>query len=126
MDNKYFDIARKRAREVLQDQDRVVKLFFGIGRKLQDSILEFSKIGERIKVLVRMLKAYVGGKYRFIPWKSIIVLTAVLLYFIMPLDLVPDFIPVTGYLDDFALIMWLFNHLQDDINTFLWWEKRFN
>jgi len=126
MDNSYFNIAKKRATGVLKDHNRVVKLFFGIGRKLKDSNLEFSGIGNRIKVLVRMLKAYVGGKYRVVPWKSIIVVTAVLIYFVMPFDLMPDFIPVTGYIDDFALVMWLFNHLEDDINTFLWWEKKFS
>jgi len=73
--------------------------------------------------MVRMVKAYVNGQYRAVPWKSIIVLTSVLIYFFMPLDLIPDFIPVTGYIDDFSLIFWAFNHLKDDINTYLWWEE---
>lgn len=124
MQNEFFETAKRKAKDVLKDQDRVVKLFFGIGQKLQNSNLEFSKIGDKVKVLARMLRAYVDGTYRVVPWKSIIVLTAVLIYFVMPIDLIPDIVPVTGYIDDFALIMWLFNHLQDDINTFLWWEKQ--
>ena len=81
-------------------------------------------MADRIKVLARMVKAYITGHYKIIPWKSIIIITAVLIYFIMPLDLIADFIPVTGYLDDFSLVLWVFGHLKDDINTFVWWEQQ--
>jgi len=41
-----------------------------------------------------------------------------LLYFINPLDIIPDIIPVTGYLDDLSLIIWIVSSIEKDIRKF--------
>jgi uncharacterized membrane protein YkvA (DUF1232 family) len=80
-------------------------------------------LAEKVTTLTRMIKAYVSGEYKIIPWGSIVKMIAVLMYFISPIDFIPDFIPILGLTDDFALIMWLFNSLKDDFNDFEAWEK---
>lgn len=80
-------------------------------------------LAEKVTTLTRMIKAYVSGEYKIIPWGSIVKMIAVLLYFVSPIDFIPDFIPILGLTDDFALIMWLFNSLKDDFNDFEAWEK---
>ena len=80
-------------------------------------------LAEKVTTLTRMIKSYVSGEYKIIPWGSIVKMIAVLLYFISPIDFIPDFIPILGLTDDFALIMWLFNSLKDDFNDFEAWEK---
>ena len=62
----------------------------------------------------------VGGSMRFaqdlvalfryfmdpdVAWQRKTVVVAALLYFIMPIDAVPDLAPFVGYLDDFGVIM---------------------
>lgn len=123
MDNRYFNIAKNRAKYIFRDKQKLIRLLLGVARKISTNNFEFKSIRTKLKVILRMVRAYAVGKYKLIPWKSIILLTAVLIYFLMPLDLMPDFIPVTGYIDDFSLLLWVYNHLQDDINTFVWWEE---
>lgn len=37
-------------------------------------------------------------------------------YFILPIDIIPDFIPVLGFTDDLAVLMWALNRVSSNIN----------
>jgi uncharacterized membrane protein YkvA (DUF1232 family) len=76
-----------------------------------------------LNVLVRMAGAYVRGQYRVIPWKTMVTLLAALIYFLNPLDVVPDFLPAIGLVDDFAVLMCVYQALAQEVNRFLAWEK---
>lgn len=78
---------------------------------------------ERFYVLGRLIKAYALGRYRDIPWKSILIIVAAIIYFVNPLDLLPDLIPVAGLTDDFAVLVWVYNTVNTEIDKFLAWER---
>ena len=90
--------------------------------KIKDkkSIKNFS---EHISLFVRIVESYSSGKYTYVPWKSIALIVAGILYFIYPVDLIPDFIPISGIIDDVALIAWIYKSVDEDIQKFLEWEK---
>lgn len=49
-----------------------------------------------------------------VPWYAKAIVPALILYLAMPLDIIPDFIPVIGYLDDLLVVAlggWLFAKL---------------
>jgi uncharacterized membrane protein YkvA (DUF1232 family) len=46
-----------------------------------------------------------------VPRRSKLVLGALILYLAMPIDLVPDFVPVAGYLDDAIIVAFALRHL---------------
>jgi len=71
----------------------------------------------------RMVRAYMNGDYREIPWKNLLYITAGIVYFVTPLDLIPDFIPLTGFMDDLTVLMWVFNSVRSSIDDFEEWEK---
>ena len=83
----------------------------------------FVEVRQKISLLVRMVKAFSKREYTTVPIKSITSIVAALVYFISPIDFIPDFLPVIGLTDDFALLVWLFNALADDIETFRIWER---
>jgi uncharacterized membrane protein YkvA (DUF1232 family) len=78
----------------------------------------------QIQLLVRLIKAYASGEYRKLPWKSLVSIVGVLIYFVSPLDFIPDFLPIVGMTDDLALVLWLFKTLSDDLSDFSQWEKK--
>jgi uncharacterized membrane protein YkvA (DUF1232 family) len=47
---------------------------------------------------------YFAAKDRRVPWYAKVVAGCVAAYALSPLDLIPDFIPVLGYLDDIILV----------------------
>jgi uncharacterized membrane protein YkvA (DUF1232 family) len=77
---------------------------------------------EQLGIVTRLLKAYASGDYRQLPWKTLIRMIAVLIYFVSPIDILPDFLPIVGLTDDIALMLWLFSGIKDDIEKFRQWE----
>jgi len=90
----------------------------GVGFK--GNLAEFQN---NVQLLIRMVKAFASGEYKGLPWKSLVSIVAVLLYFVSPIDIIPDFLPVIGITDDVALVIWLIKTLGSDINKFSEWEK---
>lgn len=78
---------------------------------------------EQLGIVTRLLKAYASGSYRQLPWKTLIRIIAVLIYFVSPLDFLPDFLPIIGLTDDIALMLWLFSGVKDDMEKFRQWEQ---
>jgi len=70
---------------------------------------------ERLKSWARALKRdvhalYLAGRDPSVPWFAKVLAVIVAAYALSPIDLVPDFIPVLGYLDDLLLVplgIWL-------------------
>ncbi len=81
---------------------------------------------QQVSLLARMVKAYASGQYRQIPWQTLTKMVAVLIYFVSPIDFLPDILPVIGIADDIALVAWLIGSIQGDIEHFRHWEKSQN
>jgi uncharacterized membrane protein YkvA (DUF1232 family) len=121
-----FNKAKNKARSVLQDQERVIKLLETSKEKIRNLELgenELKGVLSYIKTFIRMLRAFKSGQYQDIPWVTILMIASALIYFVTPLDLIPDFIPITGFVDDFSLIMAIFNRFRDDVLAFQAWEN---
>ena len=77
---------------------------------------------KNVRVLYALFKDTVNGKYKLRP-TSVAMIGGGLLYFILPADLIPDFIPVIGYLDDLAVLTTIMNSLKNEINEYRIWKK---
>jgi uncharacterized membrane protein YkvA (DUF1232 family) len=70
---------------------------------------------DRIRIWARTLKrdayaVYLAARSPDTPWYVKVLATVVAAYAFSPIDLIPDFIPVIGYLDDLILVplgIWL-------------------
>ena len=65
----------------------------------------------------------VNEKYK-LPPASVAMIGGGLLYFILPVDLIPDFIPVIGYLDDLAVLTTIMNSLHTEIREYRIWKEK--
>lgn len=124
--NTKFKQAQQRAKHILRDPEKLKKLLSEAAQKLQ--ILKSNSpaamaLKEKVSAIQRMIQAYMRGDYRRIPWKSLLLLVSGIIYFVMPLDLMPDFIPIAGYLDDLSILLWIFQAVKTDIENFEEWEK---
>ena len=64
---------------------------------------------ENLKIRARRLKAevlalYLAARHPATPWYAKLLIVAVVAYALSPIDLIPDFIPVLGFLDDLVVL----------------------
>ena len=78
---------------------------------------------KNVRVLYALFKDIVNGKYK-LPPASMAMIGGGLLYFILPADLIPDFIPIIGYLDDLAVLTTIMNSLQKEISDYRIWKEK--
>lgn len=84
----------------------------GALRELWDSLL----------VLVRFVRAYASGDYRQVPTQTVLLLVAAVLYFVMPFDVIPDFVVGLGFVDDAAVIAWVVKTVSGELEAFRRWD----
>ncbi|MEN3039549.1 MAG: YkvA family protein [Candidatus Kryptonium sp.] len=79
---------------------------------------EFAKI----QLLIMMLNDYVDGVYKEVPWHTIVAIVIIILYILNPLDLIPDFIPLLGQLDDLAVLYFGWRLICEDVKEYANWK----
>jgi uncharacterized membrane protein YkvA (DUF1232 family) len=124
--SKSFQAAIKKAIGIASDPEKISDLIGSVADKMSDmdeNKKRVSSFFDKIRTMLRMLRAYINGDYRQIPWKSLLMILGSLIYFMMPLDLIPDFIPITGFADDISIIFLVFGSINEDVENFLEFER---
>jgi len=75
-----------------------------------------------VKIMISLVKDYFNGSYREIPWWTIAAVVTALLYALNPVDLIPDFIPVVGLLDDAAVVGVCLLAIEQDLEKYKEWK----
>lgn len=115
---------RQRARDILGKPDRLMGLIEQSKNKFKEfGIPDIKSLKNDFLTAIRLLRAYVNGSYRQIPWQSLVMIVASLIYFINPFDIIPDFIPLQGLIDDATVMLFTFKSVQTDLNQFRNWEE---
>ncbi len=115
-----------KAKKIINDDKKLKELIDDVLKKLKEVSSDkktSAKLNDSLRLFIRIINAYTSKEYTYVPWKTICLIVAGLIYFIYPVDLIPDFIPVSGLIDDIALIAWIYESIQDDIENFLEWDK---
>jgi uncharacterized membrane protein YkvA (DUF1232 family) len=121
---RFFKEAKEKAIELAKDPDKLRDLVKKAQEKAKDK--KSGPIGEVWDSLMkcfRLIVAYAKGEYREIPWKSLITIIGSVVYFLMPIDFIPDFILSIGLIDDTVLISWAVKSIAKDLEHFSNWEQ---
>ena len=115
-------VARDARRVTERDAQRLVKRERELDEKLKNLPEKLKKLVYQVKLLYELIRAYVDGSYREVPWASIAMAVAATVYFLSPIDLIPDAIPVIGMLDDVLVVRFTVSAIQSDLRTFCEWK----
>lgn len=99
---------------VLENEEAINKKFSGANT--------LSKYAELGKIMVGMLKDVKNKVYPEIPWFTIATIVLALLYVLNPLDIIPDFIPGIGFIDDLSVLAIGVGWIESDLHKYLDWK----
>ena len=74
-------------------------------------------------LLTALVKDYWKGRYKAIPYKAIAVITFTILYVMNIVDLLPDFIPGLGLLDDASVIAFCLKIVGGELDVYRKWRS---
>lgn len=83
-----------------------------------------SSVREQIELICSYVKDIMSGKYKDYDMFKLIVLIAALIYVVSPIDLIPDVIPVIGWTDDVAVILWAAREMNSELLKYKEWQKQ--
>ena len=107
---------------LLNDKDELDDFLYRLEQKINDMPFVGKKFS-MIPVRISLVKNYVQGKYTTVPYGTILAVLSALIYFLAPIDIVPDFIPLAGYIDDMAVLGLCMNMVSIDIETYEKWRQ---
>ncbi|QQR98441.1 MAG: DUF1232 domain-containing protein [Sphingobacteriales bacterium] len=121
--NTIIDKLIKEAESIIASDGKISQLIDAFFLKLGETSEKFYLLQDNLIALGRMLKAWFDGEYKNISTTSIIAVVAAMVYFVNPLDLIPDFIPIIGQIDDMLILGYLIKILNKEIEKFMAWEQ---
>jgi uncharacterized membrane protein YkvA (DUF1232 family) len=82
------------------------------GRLIEDSLL-----------LIGLIIDFIRGRYRQVPVRSIVVFVFVLVYVLSPFDMIPDYLPGYGQIDDVIVALFCLYFLEKDLLAYKEWKN---
>jgi uncharacterized membrane protein YkvA (DUF1232 family) len=118
-----FSVSRWTALLVLNTRPVITEVNMKISTRFLELLRMIGRLWTDLPLLFRLLKAWKDGNYRGLSVGTLASLVAALIYVLSPVDLIPDFIPGIGLIDDAAVLAFLLHSMAQDLSAFRRWEE---
>lgn len=122
-DRTTFRIALDGAKRVLKRRFRVLLLARDAYTRMSDHSRALTSVKEDLAVLLRMMTAWAQRSYQRVPWTVLLLVTGAVVYFVAPIDLIPDALIGIGFVDDVAVVTAVVRTVRDELDRFRAWEQ---
>jgi uncharacterized membrane protein YkvA (DUF1232 family) len=72
--------------------------------------------------MVRVIRDFQRRDYQDMAAPKLLIIIAAMIYFVSPFDVIPDWIPVLGHIDDAFVVSLALKSVRRDLDTFMAWE----
>ena len=121
-----FDRMKGKAGDYLHDPDKARRLVEQAQAKAAHRSAQggpLAGVTHSLQTMGRLVRAYARREYTRIPWGIFLSAAAALLYFVTPLDAIPDVLLGFGLIDDAAILAFVATRLGDELARFEGWER---
>lgn len=124
--NKILNLFKKsqsRASAILKDKSKAsVTVENALGKAVSNRS-DLEGVWDKMVLLLAVSKDFINGNYTAIPKRSIIAILGGLVYFLSPIDVVPDFVPVLGFIDDIFVLNLVYKQVLKDLEEYKTWKS---
>ena len=121
---RYGDYER-RADGLVSSKERLKNLATQAARKLSGTAsTRIDRVRDQLILCIALVRSWMHGEYDGVSRQTIVAVTAALLYFVVPLDVIPDFLIGWGFIDDAAVVGYVMTKLAAEMDAFRRWQER--
>ncbi len=110
------------AQDILKDRDKTEEFLQRIEMKLK-LIPKIGGVLSMVPTMISLVRSYIRKEYQNIPAGSIVAVVSALIYFLSPIDIIPDSILGVGYIDDAFIVSACLKLVGNDIIEYQKWRK---
>jgi uncharacterized membrane protein YkvA (DUF1232 family) len=82
----------------------------------------FGETWPYLLAMIRVVRDYQRAEYRDMAAPKLLSIIATLIYFVSPFDVIPDWLPVLGHIDDSFVVTLALRSVRAELDTFMAWE----
>jgi uncharacterized membrane protein YkvA (DUF1232 family) len=120
----YFKSFTKKAEELLKNKEKTRTNIQNALKNATANKGALTAVWDKLHLLLSFAKDYSQGNYTHVPTGSIIAVFASLVYFVSPLDFIPDFIFGLGFIDDVYILTLVYKQVAKDLEKYKLWKER--
>lgn len=117
------DLFGPKAEKILNDPKQAKVILEKTKRKMEHPSKSFEDFRTELKTLYDFGSDYFNKSYRDVSLKTMAIVVFALVYFVVPTDIIPDFLLGAGYIDDSMVILWSFRSLKKEIKKYKDWKE---
>lgn len=118
----FFKKSENKATLILKDKSKANSTIKDALGKAVTNKSELDGVWDKLLLLFAVSKDFVNGNYTEIPKRSIIAILGGLIYFLSPIDVVPDFVPLLGFIDDIFILNLVYKQVLKDLEKYKAWK----
>ena len=122
---KRFQNYLRRADLLVNSRERLRDLATQAAGKLSGiASIRIDTVRDQLNLCIALVRSWMRGEYDGVSRQTIVAVTAALLYFVVPFDLIPDFLLGWGFVDDASVVVYVMAMLAAEMDAFRQWQER--
>jgi uncharacterized membrane protein YkvA (DUF1232 family) len=123
--NRVFAAVLDRAQWFAKNPQALRELFHAAVRKTKSiPKAPFAELWAYLQTMLRLIRAYYRGEYRNVKIANLVLIIGAIIYVLDPWDLIPDWIPGLGFVDDATILAFAVQKTRETLDDFTSWETK--
>ncbi len=120
---KDFKSWESKSKGYIENKESAKKLLIQARKKADDKPSRLKGIWENVQLLFSLIKDWTEGSYKQIGTQTVVVMIIGVLYFVVPTDIIPDFIIALGLADDAVVLSFIIKQVEDELQKYKLWKE---